>query len=216
MKKITRSQLNTWLDSISKQAKLVAPVESNENLVYRQIGSVDEIAWGFQKTIIPPKNWYFPMTESILNIEQGKTTSITQPPTPERSVVFGVRPCDARSVLAFDALFLKKSPVDPQYARHRDALTMIGFSCPKMWDTCFCTAVGGAPNSKDGLDILLTEIEGGFALEVVTEKGRELIAGLDLEDVEITLEEPQVHSSLPQLRNSKEWITLLMMYIGSN
>lgn len=205
MKILSLQQLNDWLGKIAGEADLIAPVDSKGKLVYRKISSPSEMAANFEKTTIPPKNWYFPMTESILDIKQGKTTTISEPPEPARSVVYGVRPCDARAVLAFDALFLDRSPADPQYARHRKALTMIGIACPKMWDTCFCTAVGGAPNSTEGLDILLTEIDGGFAVEVVTEKGEALLQLAQCEEKEIELPEPELTQELPELRNSQEW-----------
>ena len=208
MKVITHEKLKTWLSTLAAEKNLVAPVDSKSKIIYQEISSAEQIAWGFEKTNIPPKNWYFPKTESILQIEQGKETRLTEPPEPQKTIVFGVRPCDARSVLAFDALFLNKPPVDRQYARHRNALTMIGLSCPQMWDTCFCTAVGGAPNSHEGLDILLTEIEQGYAVEVLTEKGEAIAGGVELEEMDITLNEPVTHKGLPELRKSEEWIDL--------
>ena len=126
-----------------------------------------------------PKTWLFPATEPILIVEQGKETTIAEPPAPTPTVVFGVRPCDARGALAIDALFLDKEPGDGLYARHREATTLIGLACPQQWESCFCTVVGGAPNGTDGLDVLLTEVDGGprirgYAVQVLTDKGAEL------------------------------------------
>jgi sulfhydrogenase subunit beta (sulfur reductase) len=208
MKVITQKQLEDWLSILACETNVVAPVKSKEKLVYRKISAPDQIAWGFERTTIPPKNWYFPMTEPILLIEQGKETKIIEPPEPQKVILFGVRPCDARSALAFDALFLNKPPVDRQYARHRNALTMIGLSCPQMWDTCFCTAVGGAPNSHEGLDILLTEVKDGYAVEVFTEKGEAIIGSLSFKEKDISLAEPKTHKGLPPLRKTEEWMTL--------
>ena len=208
MKFITRKILDDWLMKLVSETDVVAPVKSKGKLVYQKISTVDQVAWGFERTDIPPKNWYFPMTEAILFIEQGKETKITAPPEPQKTVLFAVRPCDARSVLAFDALFLDKAPVDQQYARHRKALTMIGLSCPKMWDTCFCTVTGGAPNSHEGLDILLTEAEDGYVVEILTDKGEEIFVDVPFEEYEHSLEEPKTHSGMPTLRKSEEWTTL--------
>jgi len=208
MKFITRNILDNWLINLVSKTDVVAPVNSKGKLVYQKISAVDQVAWGFERTDIPPKNWYFPMTESILFIEQGKETKITAPPEPQNTVLFGVRPCDARSVVAFDALFLDKPPVDQQYARHRKALTMIGLSCPQMWDTCFCTVTGGGPNSHEGLDILLTEVENGYVVEILTEKGEEVFSDVPFEEYAHSLEQPITHSGMPRLRKSEEWTTL--------
>ena len=208
MRYVTRKFLDEWLTKLASEMDVVAPVNSKDKLVYQKISAAEQIVWDFQRTDMSPRNWYFPMTESILLIEQGKEIKITEPPAPQKTVLFGVRPCDARSVLAFDALFLNKAPVDRQYARHREALIMIGLSCEKMWDTCFCTSVGGAPNSHEGLDVLLTEVEDGYAVELLTEKGEEIFAGVAFEDVEQSLQEPEIREGLPELRNTEEWKTL--------
>ena len=169
MKVLTQAQLNKWLHSLSQELDLIAPVQIDDKLVYRKLepgdSPAERIAWGFERTAMSPKTWLFPATEPILTVDQGTETTLHTAALPAPKVVFGVRPCDARGALAIDALFLNKDPADGQYARHRQATTLVGLACPQMWETCFCTAVGGAPNSTEGLDILLTEFKGASAAE---------------------------------------------------
>jgi sulfhydrogenase subunit beta (sulfur reductase) len=205
MKVISKNELETWLGKRISDTCVVAPVDNHGKLVYQKISSPDQIVWKFGRADLSPKTWLFPMSEAILNIEQGTQTMVYAPPAPESRILFAVRPCDARSMIALDVLFLDKKPVDSQYARHRESAVVIGLSCPQMGDTCFCTIVGGAPNSKNGMDILLTEIDSGFAVEIISDKGKALFADLPLTDKEITLEEPKVKENLPPLRKSKEW-----------
>lgn len=208
MKVLTQKRLDDWLAYLLQETIVAAPVEAQEKLVYRKIDEVSQVVWGFERTDMSPKTWLFPMTEPILFIEQGADTKLKEPPKPKPVVLFGVRPCDARSLLAFDALFLDKAPADPQYARHRESTTLVGLSCPQMWESCFCTAVGGAPNSRDGLDILLTAIEEGYAVEILTEKGKKISANLAFEEKDISLPDPKFIEGLPSLRKSDEWMTL--------
>jgi len=63
------------------------------------------------------------------------------------------------------ALFIDTSPVDPYYARRRENTALIGLSCQGNGPSCFCTSVGGAPDDTAGLDILLTQVDGGYALQ---------------------------------------------------
>jgi len=65
--------------------------------------------------------------------------------------------------------------------------------------------VGGAPNSQDGLDILMTEVESGYAVEIITEKGEQAFSGVSYEERDIALPEPETHEDLPAVRNSDEW-----------
>lgn len=206
MRVLTQAQLNDWLDALSQKLDLIAPVDVDGKLFYRQVEGSDEIAWGFERTTMSPKTWVFPATEPILIVRQGSETAIQAPDAPLRKVLFGVRPCDARGALAIDALFLGKEPADGQYERHRQATTLVGLACPQMWESCFCTAVGGAPNGKEGLDILLTEVDGGYAVETVSEKGAELAADMTGEERRVTLPEPSRTEGLPALRGADEWM----------
>jgi ferredoxin len=205
MKVLTQVQLYEWLDGLAGELNLVAPVSVEGKLFYRPVGGSQEIAWGFERTDMSPKTWLFPDTEPILTVEQGDEVTIRPAPEPHRTAIFGVRPCDARGALAVDALFVNRDPVDGQYARHRDATTLIGLACPQMWESCFCTVVGGAPNSTDGLDILLTEVGDGYAAQVLTDKGALLAENMPGEEQDVALPEPELTEGLPSLRSAEEW-----------
>ncbi len=205
MKVLAQAQLNDWLDGLARGLTLVAPVSVEGKLFYRQVDGSHRIAWGFERTDMSPKTWLLPATEPILTVEQGEETVIRPADPPGPKVVFGVRPCDARAALAIDALFLDRAPADGQYARHREATTLVGLSCPRMWESCFCTVVGGTPNGTDGLDLLLTEVDGGYAVQVTSKKGTTLAADMPGQEKAVTLPEPTLAPGLPRLRSGAEW-----------
>jgi ferredoxin len=212
---LTQAQIDTWLNDLASQVNVVAPVDVEGKVCYRQLDpqSADPaaaVAWGFERTDMSLKTWLFPDTEPILTIEQGNEVVLHDAPAPQPTVLFGVRPCDARGVLAIDALFLGQEPSDGQYARHREATTLIGLSCPQMWDSCFCTVVGGAPNSTEGLDLLLTELGGDsdavlYAVQTVSDKGAELAEGMPGEERKVSLPEPELAEGLPELVPTEAW-----------
>jgi ferredoxin len=158
---------------------LIAPHEVAGVLLYRPVESCHEIAWGFGRTVMSVKEAFFPPTERLLTIEKsdGGIKLIENLPEGEQ-IIFGVRPCDARGVKILDALFLEKEPFDPYYARRRANTTLIGLACKAMGPTCFCTSVGGAPDEASDMDVMLYEVEGGYAIEAVTEKGKNLVPDL--------------------------------------
>ncbi len=100
-----------------------------------------------------------------------------------QTIIFGVRPCDARGLQALDALFLNTPPVDPCYAARCQNTVLIGLVCQQMGDACFCDSVGGAPDDPSGVDLMLTEQDGGYTVEPITEKGQALMASMILEDI---------------------------------
>ncbi|MBM4431259.1 MAG: hypothetical protein FJ026_13085 [Chloroflexi bacterium] len=213
MRILTQTELNQWLDGLAREMALVAPTNVDGKILYRQVTSSNDLEWDLERTDMSPKTWLFPATEPILTIQQGKETQIQSPALPVPTVIFGVRPCDARGLLAIGALFLDKEPRDERYAQHRAATTLVGLACPQMWKTCFCTVVGGAPNGTEGLDILLTELTGKggqecrYAVQVLTAKGEKLVVDMPGEEQrgEVPLPQPKLTEGLPTLRPTAVW-----------
>jgi sulfhydrogenase subunit beta (sulfur reductase) len=55
--------------------------------------------------------------------------------------------------------------------------TVVGLSCTQADESCFCTSLGSRPNDKQGSDVLLSPLKaGGFVAEVLTEKGKAVVA----------------------------------------
>ena len=125
------------------------------------------------------------------------------------TVVFGVRPCDARGVKLMDAVFLDTNPVDfftPGVARDT---TLIGVACQSPGSNCFCTSVGGAPDDFRNVDIMLFEMEGSYLAEPVTEKGRYLIPGGEWKETRHVSQYPFMpHSSQFQQKTSGRNISI--------
>ena len=48
-------------------------------------------------------------------------------------------------------------------------------SCQSTYAGCFCTAVGGGPADKEGSDVLITELDNGYFIEAITDKGKEIL-----------------------------------------
>jgi len=206
MKVTDKKKIEDWLNQLKQDVLVVAPVDTQGKLVYKEIEDISQIVWDFERTDMPPRSQIFPMTESILSIEQGATTILKDPPAPREKVLFAVRPCDASSMVALDALFIDTGPIDPQYARNRRSVSLIGLSCPKMWDSCFCTVVGGAPDNTEGLDILLTKFDDFYSVKIVTKRGEELAANLSMQEMDMEIPSPILNDKLPTLSNTKEWM----------
>jgi sulfhydrogenase subunit beta (sulfur reductase) len=184
MKLLTRDALKTWLDRLANNATLIAPRLVDGILLYRPVSSSNDIILDYTRPKMSAKEVVLPSTDPIFSIEKRGQEVILSEPTPGTQVVFGLRPCDAHGIAVLDAVFVEREPVDLNYARRREATTLIGLSCPQMWQDCFCTSMGGSPNDPSNVDVLLTEVKQGYAVNTVTDKGRTLVAELDLQEVE--------------------------------
>jgi hypothetical protein len=147
MNYLTRHELAAWLDRLAKEQTLYAPLDIAGNILYRAVEDTHEVVWDFVRSFMSVKEVYFPPTERLMMIEKtGLQVKLNETLPDEKSIVFGVRPCDARGLLTLDALFLENEPVDPYYARRRENTTLIGLTCKSLGASCFCTNVGGAPD----------------------------------------------------------------------
>jgi sulfhydrogenase subunit beta (sulfur reductase) len=206
MKLLTQDALNAWLDRLADEATLIAPRTVDGIVLYRPVAGSEEITFDYTRPRLSPKEAIFPATERILSIEKrGQEVALSEP-TPEREqVIFGLRPCDAHGVAVFDAMFLEQEPVDWSYARRREVTTLIGLACPQMWEGCFCTSMGGAPDDPSHVDALLTRVDGGYAVQAVTENGQALVARLNLQEVKGEPPSPTLHQENVPVLPQKSW-----------
>jgi ferredoxin len=176
MKYISQSDLSSWLDELAGNTRLIAPRNVSGKILYQPIEQASQLAWGYRLPDLPVKEAFFPTTERLFSMQVNNNgVQLIETLPDEGQVIFGVRPCDARGVEVLDALFIQDSPPDPYYAKRRENTTMIGLACSQMGPNCFCTQLGGGPDDPRGVDLMLKEVNGGYVLQVMTEKGQQLI-----------------------------------------
>ena len=131
------------------------------------------------QSVVSAKGVVFPKVERLLRyrFEGGKNISLDDvEPQAHPTVLFGLRPCEARAFHALDVVFNWDSK-DKFFNARMANTTVIALSCTQADESCFCTSLGSRPDDPQGSDILLSPLNaGGFVAEVVTEKGKALVA----------------------------------------
>lgn len=185
MRVTTRKALATWLDALAARHTVIAPRLVENDLLYRPVTTSADIVFDFERTVLSPKVFFLPDTQVILEVDKrDQEVSLTEPALEQEQVVFAVRPCDAQGLRALDALLLDRPPADAYYAERRRKTTLIGLACHRLWDDCFCTSLGGAPDDASAVDLMLYEADAGYLLSVVTDKGAALLEGLEFEETD--------------------------------
>ncbi len=203
MKIISKANLSAWIDTLAANSQVVAPLEHNGHYFYEPIESSSQIDWEFIRPILPIKEYFFNPTEQLLTfIKQGSNVIIRETLQEEQRVIIGVRPCDAHGLKVLDAMFLDAEPADHNYQAHRERTILVGIACSEALPTCFCTSLGEGPHSPNDLDILLTEVEDGFIVDIVTDRGNNLAASMNSieKDVDQTSPAQNAPHSLPGTR----------------
>ncbi len=197
-KYLTKPDLKSWLETITKENILVAPVEEAGITLFQPISDVKKIALGFANTAISPKGWFFQETEVLRGDEKSNGQKVLKPEALEKdAVLFGIRSCDARGLTVTDKIFYL-TPGDTSYMDRRQRTTLIGLACLQEHPECFCTRMGSSPNDASLVDIMLTEDGEGYLVQIVTEKGKVLAAKANLQQSDRPLPAPVKATPLPK------------------
>ena len=201
IKFLKADQLPAFLGCLAEKARVVAPVKTDGVVQFQPWAPGKDVELDVLLAKQSPKEYVFLQTETYLKFgyadggaratapkaaagEAG--ASRTRRSTVEAlneapaQVIFGLRPCDARGFVQMDQVFGGYGGFyfDPLYNARREATTLLAVTCRDPRSTCFCTAIGGCPAGHEGVDALFTQVDGGFTVEALTEKGEAAAGGV--------------------------------------
>jgi sulfhydrogenase subunit beta (sulfur reductase) len=111
---------------------------------------------------------------------------VPEPPSAERLAFVGVRACELHAIAIQDRVLLDGAYADPHYRARREGAFIVAVNCAEPGGTCFCASMNTGPKVAGGYDLALTEVvaerEHRFVVEVGSEEGRALLAGLPQRD----------------------------------
>jgi len=176
-KVLSKKALPQWVKKLESYT-IYSPQKDGDFWNYEVIKNSEIIDLDYLNTVLSPKKIIFPQREVLLefstsNEEELKVNEVLPEETP--SVIFGVRPCDAKALTLTDKVFGGDFK-DPYYWKRRNSTALVGLACnTPPSPNCFCLSVDGSPHSKEGLDILMTDLGDKYYAESFTKKGNELL-----------------------------------------
>lgn len=173
---INKEEFHKWLNSKETEYQVLVPVKSDQEYNWGYWDSKTLPDSIYQNTLKPPKDLFFPQHEVLLKYqkEKGKKPVIEEPDLPQQKrIIFGMRPCDAQSLVILDKVFFNKEYQDPFYKARRENTLIISLVCQEPGQGCFCSN----PFTKDGSDILLVEFGDKYLVKLVTNKGEKAFQG---------------------------------------
>lgn len=146
---LTQSDLEAMVEElVGAGVSVIAPVAAGKNwdhTEFQRIREMEEVTLGGG---LPRGS----LTRFFRESAPGRDPSAPQ-------VILGARPCDAAGVETLDDLMMRDLRDEPWFAR-RAATTIVSLACGSVDASCFCTAVGLAPDSRRGSDVLLFPLAG--------------------------------------------------------
>lgn len=186
---------------LSRSYKVIAPTLRDGLLVYEPIKNFEELALGYRNVEGPalctveraskgyfnythpansPKAFLHPPELRLMRVKRSNgILSFEVDMVEESYCLFDVRACDLSAIRILDRVFLERNPhPDPYYEHLRSKVFIVAVNCSHKTFTCFCSTLGTGPEVKEGFDLLITELEDSFLLEVGSERGEEVVKSL--------------------------------------
>jgi ferredoxin len=201
---LAKDALQSLLDALIERGYVVVgPTIDQEAIVYDRIASVDDLPRGWTDVqgpgtyrlarrnddslfgyVVGPHSWkrfLFPAAAIVASADRtADGWKMASPPDDAPKYAFlGVRACELAAIRVQDKVFLEGPYVDPIYASRRRQALFVAVNCTQAAATCFCTSMNSGPRCTTGFDLALTELPEGFVVEVGSESGAEIVAGLE-------------------------------------
>ena len=175
--KITREQLNAFIEQLSRHYAVHAPVvkERFTNKVFHvfdRIADPAEMVIPYTWTILSPLKILFPPNDKLYDYTLGPEVRCKAEIDTRPRIVFGVQNCDMNAINLMDWVFVEDTP-DTYYMARRQNTLFVGVNCVPDHD-CFCRSIEWY-EVKKGYDLYLHAIGDSMMLEVRSPEGSKLL-----------------------------------------
>lgn len=180
---LDHDKLSVWLGALTGRMRVLAPIRHGDALVFAPYTPDAQLDLVRQATA-PPKGVVFPAGEDLLRYRYQKNPAqpgqvdvkLLPVMEPEPTLVFGCRPCDTRGFSIFDRVYTGQKYKDPYYAARRQTTLFATIVCLHRENACFCHSVDSGPGDERGSDLLVTPVDGGYVVEMVSDRAGELLS----------------------------------------
>jgi len=178
---LMKGELDGFVKKLAKKMKVCAPVaKGHNNYAFEEVTSAEEISMDYIPTILPPKKYFMPPREKMLDFDltggkpQDKAVLENEP-----LAVFAVHTCDLAGIQCLNMVFSER-PRDYNYLLRKESVFIIGLECNKYCDGNASCALVGNHYPNGGYDLFFTDIGDKWVIHVNTQKGEELVEGMGL------------------------------------
>jgi ferredoxin len=187
IKRLNKAAFDKWVGACIKKECVYGVQSKGDRFAFAPLARAADLRLDYDVTILPPKKIFQPPCETLLTFDRTKGyESVFQT---EPFVVFGVHPYDMAAILQIDKLFAEDQ-CDAHYMKRREQATIVVSDVQNASPDVFAGCMGTA-TINDGFDILVTNIEGDYLVDIRTEKGQALTESLqkapDADDMSLKL-----------------------------
>lgn len=175
IKTITKKDFSSFINALIKDRSydVVGVVAKGKHYVFDILSSADELRLDYDVTILPPKKYFLPQTESLLKFSLEKPFEAQETLQDLPRIIIGVHPYDIIALQQTDQLYLDQQH-DNFYKKRRENTIIIGTDIQNVSERSFAASM--KTNTTDsGFDLLLTDIGNSYAVTIGSENGAALV-----------------------------------------
>jgi len=177
---LEKEHFDGFISRLSSLQRLVAPVAKGyNNYAFEELTSGDQIALNYIPTILPPKKYFLPQEETLLEYSLDKGLHVDASVTYEKMVLFGVHTCDLAGIQCLNMVFSQK-PKDYNYLVRKNSIHIIALECTVYCDEHANCSLVNASMPSGGYDLFFTDMGAYFIVHINTQAGDEIIETTNL------------------------------------
>lgn len=176
MKKIKKDRIIELLDFLIQKYQVIAPASKDDGVVdFDQIREGSQAKLEFSNSNEPPKKLFFPQSETLFSYTKDNPAAVPELKPKKHRIIFGIRPCDTRSLKLLGNVFDAPDYKDPYYIERRKNTTLFTLACNDPKSNCFCGLVGIGPFFKDDTDVFVVDTGDEYLFEPITPAGESIV-----------------------------------------
>ncbi len=170
---IEKSDHDLFVQNLIDSRQVEGVKRKDGSFLYGSIKAPEELCLDFDCTAIPPKKYFLPPKETLLQFTLTPDFEVTPVIEDDPFILFGVHPYDIKAINQMDRIFSRGVP-DPHYLKRREAALIIGVDPTRVGPRSFWADMDAATVSE-GFDLMFTDMGEDFIVEIGTNKGRRLL-----------------------------------------
>jgi NAD-dependent dihydropyrimidine dehydrogenase PreA subunit len=175
IKTISKKDLNNFINKLiaDKTYEVVGVKSKGKRYVFDILGDSSELCLGHDITIIPPKKYFLPQYEKLMEYNLEKQFEVKPNIEIKPRLIIGIHPYDVIALEQMDKVYLE-SQKDDFYKKRRENTLLIASDIQNVSERSFAASMNTNTTDK-GFDLLLTDIEDKYTVTIGSEKGKNLL-----------------------------------------
>ncbi len=159
---------------ITKDARTVVGVKAKgDKFIYDELASADELRLDFDVTVLSPKKYFMPPTETLLEYDLSSDFKVMSVNEVTPLIIIGIHPYDLIALQQMETVFRDTYP-DANHLLKLERSILIGTNMQNVSPHSFAASMGTA-TTRYGYDLMLTDIGDSYYVELGSDRGEELL-----------------------------------------